>query len=1526
MKKIILFAALAFALVLSLSVFASAAIIIDSPDDMLQLMNAQGEFSDWSADYVLDATIDLSEATLDLPQAPIGTEKTPFTGTFDGKENTISGIDITGSAYVGLFGYVGDATIVNLTVSGTVTGEGNCVGGIIGRVYTKSLIVKNCTNLCTVSGVDSVGGIVGRLEPGATTAHISGCLNNGTVSATRYAAGIVGFHSQSSGATVIEECINNGSVSASNSYTGGIVGYWRVYGNSKNKCFVQDCMNSGNVTGGSGGYTGGIIGGYNTNTAYTLTRCFNSGSVTAASSANLRPIAGTVSSATTAAGQFSNCYYTSTDTYSKDNYGVETFVADATVASSLSGLGSNWVIVDGYTPELDHFHSHVYEYVSIGANHQQVCYCGDTKTAEEHNYVNGVCDKCGAEDIPCAHENKYEIVEIAPTCSSEGSKHEYCPDCKIKVSADVEIPADANNHSGTLAMALANGAVTYTCSDCNAVAYTDTALLDTVYVSENGKELVGNVTAQIGTEANPFKNFTDAMQYAAYCGKDVTIRILDNASTPASYVTPAFDSTITITGGKLVTNGRFIMSGKLVFEHMIIAPATTLVMATHENKLVMGEGLTMSGSGIYLVGGYESGLDTNSKIPATGYTTDITLRSGTYHAVGGGNRYLSGAYSGTIKLTIGKTNENDTLEITSTLTTVSMNAEGGNGVYATVIFDGPVDINSFCPVTHATTAEGRFDIDIVVKGAATTDASKLYWRGSNYTVNVYADDRVVGAEDFAAIVAGAENVQPYKRYCYKINDKVHPDANSDAVCDNCGAPTACEHEYGEWRETAVANCASAEVYTWYCFDCQELIDSMTKNGDALDSTNHVSDSFVWQYANGKYFFGCLACGSTVEQTVAPTIYVTKSGNNALDGTTVQKAVATVEEAVSRIANVGGKVVICGTYTLTENLTLPAYTKEITISGYNNAGDFDGFVITKNTVITLGGATKFDEISFGGTSTYVFECMWNDTTFGKVQPYNKATAYVVLGDYGITENDTETATATLTITDGTLQRHTESGVRYVDRFYGRVYLGDTFSADGISVSGKTATFNATNADIGVLYTMSTSGTYKNNPVTNCETTVNLYGETKVDKGRTGDFNVAYADSTAMLDKQTINFFDNSIIGTSYYIRNAKDTEINVSTAADGRTVKLRMPFTFYAYGTFATEQTPMNVDVNYSIHSFNSSVEAPCTFSTAANALKVYSETVANECEYTPKVTVAATPDANGTILYSCTCGRSYTEEYAYSCDDATHVYIAKADGGYECTVCGESFANYAGDNVFAASLTSLENGVATLTVTIDGTFAAALANISLPSGFAFSNVTAPECGGIAFSGAECNGVYSVTALSNDGTEKTVNATFVITCTYADVSINVPYLFEVTVPELYDVDGNALVATTVSAEYCITVELVSSISADAGYYAESVNAESQVGVISFNAEIENYGELEIESFGFYVYNEGKVEKANVVSSDVQLLKDNDGKINLVITNIPTENFASKVLALPYVVVNGETVIGEICTFCVNNSLKWLGEMK
>ena len=271
---------------------------------------------------------------------PIGSSSTKFSGTFDGKNHTISNLKTSGQ-YSGLFGYVNGATIQNLTVNVTNNAGATSAGGLVGAVNGTTTI-RNCTVNGTISGTHQVGGFVGFAQgvyqdntlvlPCNLT--IEGCINNATVTTTSQASdnnrtsvgGFVGY--VNAGATVTiksyidengktKKSTNNGKIStassADNKGVGGFVGY------SYGKITLTDCVNEKNATitgkervGGLVGYIGkadsdsqkemvisgcenkaavtsnstndvygiGGIVGYNSGHKVAITNCINSGAIT----------------------------------------------------------------------------------------------------------------------------------------------------------------------------------------------------------------------------------------------------------------------------------------------------------------------------------------------------------------------------------------------------------------------------------------------------------------------------------------------------------------------------------------------------------------------------------------------------------------------------------------------------------------------------------------------------------------------------------------------------------------------------------------------------------------------------------------------------------------------------------------------------------------------------------------------------------------------------------------------------------------------------------------------------------------------------------------------------------------------------------------------------------------------------------------------------------------------------------------------------------------------------------------------
>ena len=191
-----------------------------------------------------------------------------FAGTFDGNGKTIYDLYINSSDdYQGLFGYLialdDSGTVKNLTVSGSITVEGDDVGGIAGYVEGNCMII-NCTNMCTVTAKADkakVGGVVGYNFKGTVT----GCTNSGDISAIGTSSNAGGVAGNNNGPGTIKNCTNTGNVDGT--IAGGVLG-------ENSLGYVISCRSTGNVTGTT---VGGVVG---NNPLGEVNSCYNKGTVT----------------------------------------------------------------------------------------------------------------------------------------------------------------------------------------------------------------------------------------------------------------------------------------------------------------------------------------------------------------------------------------------------------------------------------------------------------------------------------------------------------------------------------------------------------------------------------------------------------------------------------------------------------------------------------------------------------------------------------------------------------------------------------------------------------------------------------------------------------------------------------------------------------------------------------------------------------------------------------------------------------------------------------------------------------------------------------------------------------------------------------------------------------------------------------------------------------------------------------------------------------------------------------------------
>lgn len=170
-------------------------------------INAELNYDITANDNLIAANGSVTEAP-EYIWTPIGNATNNYTGKFDGKGHTISGLYVksTTDKYVGLFGYVRNAEISNVGVEDSYFDGAVYAGGICGRGI--SVTITNCYSTGEVrsSGSESyVGGICG------------------------YIFGIPDSHA------TITNCYNIGEVSGSGGYVGG------VCGSSSSDCVISNC-------------------------------------------------------------------------------------------------------------------------------------------------------------------------------------------------------------------------------------------------------------------------------------------------------------------------------------------------------------------------------------------------------------------------------------------------------------------------------------------------------------------------------------------------------------------------------------------------------------------------------------------------------------------------------------------------------------------------------------------------------------------------------------------------------------------------------------------------------------------------------------------------------------------------------------------------------------------------------------------------------------------------------------------------------------------------------------------------------------------------------------------------------------------------------------------------------------------------------------------------------------------------------------------------------------------------------------
>jgi hypothetical protein len=194
-----------------------------------------------------------------------------FSGTFDGGNHTVknfsANVTVADNGVYGLFGYVQNATIKNLSVEADLTlkAAATADAGVLAGTVAGSTIENVTVNAkLTVSGADvdnkrfTVGGIAGFVfgTPDApslikdctvtATATVESGKNTKNGATCVHYGGIVGFSTTASGVTEIactlDHCVNNGTITAKSGRSAGIVAAANL------ATLIKNCVNNATHT------------------------------------------------------------------------------------------------------------------------------------------------------------------------------------------------------------------------------------------------------------------------------------------------------------------------------------------------------------------------------------------------------------------------------------------------------------------------------------------------------------------------------------------------------------------------------------------------------------------------------------------------------------------------------------------------------------------------------------------------------------------------------------------------------------------------------------------------------------------------------------------------------------------------------------------------------------------------------------------------------------------------------------------------------------------------------------------------------------------------------------------------------------------------------------------------------------------------------------------------------------------------------------------------------------------------------
>ena len=191
--------------------------LIEDAADYAVFANVNNKATYWASGVYVKLTADIGTAESPITATVGTTSSNLYSGVFDGNGKTLT-VSITGYKYAP-FSYISGATIKNLTVQGTISGNSSPQAGLVAYSYSGTNTISGCHVAVNInSNVSYGGGIVAEMK--SSTLTLTDCVYSGSIDTGNYGeyiGGLVGW--SDSGATLtIDNCLFSGTYSGNGAF------------------------------------------------------------------------------------------------------------------------------------------------------------------------------------------------------------------------------------------------------------------------------------------------------------------------------------------------------------------------------------------------------------------------------------------------------------------------------------------------------------------------------------------------------------------------------------------------------------------------------------------------------------------------------------------------------------------------------------------------------------------------------------------------------------------------------------------------------------------------------------------------------------------------------------------------------------------------------------------------------------------------------------------------------------------------------------------------------------------------------------------------------------------------------------------------------------------------------------------------------------------------------------------------------------------------------------------------------------